>query len=787
MRCRTITMSFLLAGVVLSLPRISEGQTSLTHGPILGAVTSEGVKVWVRGSGAAPYDVAYAPSAGGSELTTSTALNSADDFTGVLDLAGLDPSTEYDYRVLLDGTETFAGTFTTLPPTKVPGQIRFTYGADFALPSQPYVAFDPVIARQPDFMILGGDQIYADFPTVIADTKAAYEDRYKVTWADPKIRSAMQQIPMFMQWDDHEIFQDWSSGPTGRYVNARIAFDEYQGSHNPGSMTPGEIYYSFSAAEVDFFVMDTRSHRSPNSTPDGPTKTMLGATQRTALLDWLDTATGKFKFIVSSVPFHDWSLTADDPWHGFANTTGGFLSERNLIFEYIRDHEIPGVVLLSGDNHESGAFRLTDFIPYSLYEFAPSPMGHITFGLPVTDPQILYKNSDFRGFGMFTIDTTVEPGTLLYEWIDESGTVQFELSLTEEDMFRPSLELHVNRLTGLTQIVGVGGSGAVPVSIDGYRIESAVGSINPTFWNSFEDQELDGDTWDEASGDGTANQLAELNPDTSAAITAPSTRPIGAVFQPNFVTLGQETEDLVFTYTTPTGNILEGLVNYVGRKQHNNLVLVVDPASGAGRLQNESEISVDIDGYNITSESGSLLDTWNSLDDQGAAGGNWDEANPSANQLAELQADGVTTLNQGDGFDLGTLFNTTLPQDLKFEFLLSNSELGFLGVVLYEALASAIDGDYDNSGDVGLTDLNLVLFNWSVNGADLTTDWINQRPAADTPVGLVELNGVLFNWGNMASVATVPEPASLVLLLPFAVFVMTRRNAIHTLKRTRPA
>ena len=111
----------------------------------------------------------------------------------------------------------------------MPGQIRFTYGADFALPSQPYVAFDPVIARQPDFMILGGDQMYADFPTVIADTKAAYEDRYKVTWADPKLRSAMQQIPMFMQWDDHEIFQDWSSGPTGRYVNARIAFDEYQG------------------------------------------------------------------------------------------------------------------------------------------------------------------------------------------------------------------------------------------------------------------------------------------------------------------------------------------------------------------------------------------------------------------------------------------------------------------------------------------------------------------------------------------------------------------------------
>jgi len=71
-----------------------------------------------------------------------------------------------------------------------------------------------------------------------------------------------------------------------------------------------------------------------------------------------------------------------------------------------------------------------------------------------------------------------------------------------------------------------------------------------------------------------------------------------------------------------------------------------------------------------------------------------------------------------------------------------------------------LDGDYDDSGDVALGDLNLVLFDWNEDGSVLTTDWIHQRPASGTTVGLAELNGVLFNWGNSAAVATVPEPAA---------------------------
>jgi len=84
-------------------------------------------------------------------------------------------------------------------------------------------------------------------------------------------------------------------------------------------------------------------------------------------------------------------------------------------------------------------------------------------------------------------------------------------------------------------------------------------------------------------------------------------------------------------------------------------------------------------------------------------------------------------------------------------------------------------GDYNNNGGVEIGDLNLVLFNWNVDGAILTNDWINQRPLAETAVGLTQLNGVLFNWGDTASIATVPEPAAGILAVLGLLVLGVRR------------
>lgn len=99
-------------------------------------------------------------------------------------------------------------------------------------------------------------------------------------------------------------------------------------------------------------------------------------------------------------------------------------------------------------------------------------------------------------------------------------------------------------------------------------------------------------------------------------------------------------------------------------------------------------------------------------------------------------------------------------------------------VLLLAGPSLMVDGDYDNSGVVALGDLNLVLFNWQADGASLPTEWVNQRPSGGTAVGLAELNGVLFNWQNTESVATVPEPGSILLIVVglFAWRISARRK-----------
>jgi len=323
-----------------------------------------------------------------------------------------------------------------------------------------------------------------------------------------------------------------------------------------------------------------------------------------------------------------------------------------------------------------------------------------------------------------------------------------------------------------TKIGSITNPGTTPIAIDGYTIQSTVGSVDPNGWSSLDAQGFDGDSW-AATGPGgsSSNALAELNPLSTSSFPASHSTPIGSIFDPNFITLGQETEDLTFSYTMPGFDSIEGVVDYVGDKQFNNVVLTVDPNLGEATMQNESELPVSFDGYTIVSASNSLLaaeGNWNSLEDQGASGGGWFEtATVGSSLLAELKTDGVTTLSEGNGFPLGTLLKTdgSQEQDLVFELLLEGQSLPFTGVVVYgdlPILGGTLTGDFDASDAVDLADLNLVLFNWVQPGANLPQQWVNDRP--DGNVGLSQLNDVLFNWGSTASLtAPVPEPASLTL------------------------
>ena len=449
-RCLAKWMSVIILLVVLGL--VIAARLAFTAspspgpvlGPMLGAISDHGVKVWVRTGQDMTAAVTYRLTSGGAERRVELGdLTGLTDWTAVAVIDGLTADSEYEYRVLFDDAEVHRGAFKTLPTAGTASKITFAYGADLHVVFRPFRIFEHVAKWQPDFMILGGDNIYVDTPEpVVVNTREGYLQRYRETFSDRKFRPFAQRVPLFMMWDDHELSNDWYQGKNTRYGSARAAYELYQHSHNPDPLIPGEIFYTFEAGGADFFVLDTRSHRTPNDARDGASKTMLGFHQRDALIGWLEASEAPFKFIVSSVPFNDWATTRDDAWNGVNGeckrpASGSFRDERQKIFEAITSAGVEGVFLLSGDQHWAGVFKLDIGGEYPLYEFMPTPLAINNRTAPtcVNDsPQIIFKEDERRYFGLFQVDTTVEPASLNFKLINHLGATRCDLTITRDQV-----------------------------------------------------------------------------------------------------------------------------------------------------------------------------------------------------------------------------------------------------------------------------------------------------------------------------------------------------------------
>ena len=156
--------------------------------------------------------------------------------------------------------------------------------------------------NRPDFFIHSGDTIYADAPIAAevklpdgtlwknlvteekskpAETLAEFRGNFKYNLLDRNLLAFNAEIPMFAQWDDHEVTNNWWPGEdlTGakhrrlRYqdknalalaARASRAFHEYI-PIRPTPAEAGRVYRKISYGPLlDVFMLDMRSYRGPN-------------------------------------------------------------------------------------------------------------------------------------------------------------------------------------------------------------------------------------------------------------------------------------------------------------------------------------------------------------------------------------------------------------------------------------------------------------------------------------------------------------------------------------------
>jgi hypothetical protein len=209
-------------------------------------------------------------------------------------------------------------------------------------------------------------------------------------------------------------------------------------------------------------------------------------------------------------------------------------------------------------------------------------------------------------------------------------------------------------------------------------------------------------TWQTANL--SANSVAELNPTSSSTVGLNASASIGNIYDPVSLETAFGTtpvSDLTFSYTRSDGRTVSAPLSYVNTGLANTMVLQVDPTNGKAKIVNDSVFNnVKIDGYYVTSASNSLLTTnvagWNSLQNQGIAGGTWQEANPTTAALSELNPTTSSTINAGQTLATMTgFFKVGGTQDLVFQFRVPGTGAGtgvINGVVRYVSIPGSGSG-----------------------------------------------------------------------------------------------
>lgn len=245
----------------------------------------------------------------------------------------------------------------------------------------PAPALRALAASEPDLIVMLGDNVYGDAYSgdmTLPELRQAYADLAE----NPDFLAANAAAPILPVWDDHDYgMNDAGASFSGRRYAQRI-FNAYWRvpEDDPRQSRPG-VYHSEifgpPGREVHVILLDTRYFRSPlrpsddpgapgrerYAPDDDPALTMLGAEQWAWLREEL-ARPAAVKILVSSV-----QVIADG--HGWERW-GNFPLERERLYDAIRDIAPPGLIMVSGDRHRAGLYRLDDVVGYPLYEVTAS-------------------------------------------------------------------------------------------------------------------------------------------------------------------------------------------------------------------------------------------------------------------------------------------------------------------------------------------------------------------------------------------------------------------------------
>ncbi len=369
-------MTRLLAVLATATLTLS-ASAQIESGPMVGHTTSDAGSLWAYDSDAEELGVVWWRKGDQPREGERAVLRRANAGSPVLRHAfrGLDPDTAYAYRVRAAGREPVEGSFTTAPAPGEPA--RFSYLVTSCMnphqwPAQP--AWDEVLRQDPAFHLLLGDNVYSD--STDHDTILRHHLRQR---AIPNFAGVLATTPSYANWDDHDFGPNDSHGGTPGKENSLRAFREVWANPSYGLPDLPGVFFSFSWADVDFFFVDGRYHRTDEHA-DVPDKTQFGLPQLAWLQEGLRRSDATFKVVAT----------------GYDVMGGRYPDEAKRIGAVVRDSGATGVLFHSGDIHRNEFKQQNHGAGY--------PITQITSSGIARHPK--------RPWAMIDVDTTIDDPTI---------------------------------------------------------------------------------------------------------------------------------------------------------------------------------------------------------------------------------------------------------------------------------------------------------------------------------------------------------------------------------------
>jgi len=409
------------AALMVTMAALGCGEPNeLFRAPVVGIVQNDQVPILIKAKRPGKVRIEYQkPETEKSAFTEWRNLSDMNAWSTNLNLNDIDFDTQYNYRVEFENGEYSEWyQFKSFPAVGKPGKFSFIFSACMREKYMGFNIFEKFEQFSPTFVALLGDQMYGDYDgdlntlefyknsdslrqamlaegeIVLPDKTVleAFRNKYNRVF-DENYQKMASRFPLMATWDDHDYGKDNSDGTYPYKDEAKKVFKENFPAY-PFEDPEGGIYYKFSVADVDIFVLDARWYRDPMQKEEGEQKKMLGEEQLNWLFTGLNESQASVKIVFSSVSLNDYGGDTSSGRPGY-DSWMGYINERKELLSFVKENAISGVLVFSGDQHYPSAHILNwqaplnavsqseNMVEYSLddlgsaiFDFSASPLNY---------------------------------------------------------------------------------------------------------------------------------------------------------------------------------------------------------------------------------------------------------------------------------------------------------------------------------------------------------------------------------------------------------------------------